>query len=244
MAFHTALRRISSSSILISNFLNNLPSSRGLTGSFAPLTSRFLSYAGSVPVVDSNDESFTINACGGSFVRSEQFPIQRGVCDIYMENPFQISGPRGAYEAKNMQEEMYVRMEMPGIDKEDVKVLIAYGNITIKGEGKEESVHEDSGRTYSANIEICSNSYQPQFMEAEMRNGVLRMLIPKSKNSWRTNSGLPHFLSRRNKKHLLNVKYRTICILEMLSIAKKLNNQKRDSIYYFCSYSNSKKLKF
>ncbi|PHU28446.1 hypothetical protein BC332_00539 [Capsicum chinense] len=181
MAFHTALLRISSSSILISNFLNNVPSSRGLTGSFAPLTSRFLSYAGSVPVVDSNEESFTINACGGSFVRSEQFPIQRGVCGIYMENPFQISEPRGAYEAKNMQEGTYVRMEMPGIDKEDVKLLIAYGNITIKGEGKKESVHEDSGRTYSANIEICSNSYQPQFMEAEMKNGVLRMLIPKSK---------------------------------------------------------------
>lgn len=106
----------------------------------------------------------------------------QGVCDIYMENPFQISGPRGANEAKNMEEGMYVRMEMPGIDKEDVKVLIVYGNITIKGEGKKESTHEDSGRTYSANIEICSDSYQPQFMEANMKNGVLRMLIPKSKN--------------------------------------------------------------
>ncbi|KAK4338253.1 hypothetical protein RND71_042740 [Anisodus tanguticus] len=97
-----------------------------------------------------------------------------------MENPFQISGPRGAYEAKNMEEGMYVRMEMPGIDKEDVKVSINYGNISIQGEGKE-SKHEDTGRTYSANIEICSNSYQPQFMEAEMKNGILRMLIPKSK---------------------------------------------------------------
>ncbi|MCD9645848.1 hypothetical protein HAX54_035147 [Datura stramonium] len=192
MAFRTALRRMSSSSTILSNFLNNAPSSRGF---IAPLTSRFLSYAGSVPVVDSNEESFTINACGGSFVRSEQFPIQRemsddfgllnticeGVCDVYMENPFQISGPRGAYEAKNTEEGMYVRMEMPGIDKEDVKVSIEYGNICIKGEGKKESTHEDSGRTYSATIEVCSNSYQPQFMKAQMKNGVLRMVIPKSK---------------------------------------------------------------
>lgn len=76
---------------------------------------------------------------------------------------------------------MHVRMEMPGIDKEDVKVLISYGSIIIKGEGKKESTYEDSGRTYSANIEICSNSYEAQSMEANMKNGVLRMLIPKSK---------------------------------------------------------------
>ncbi|XP_060211112.1 heat shock 22 kDa protein, mitochondrial-like [Lycium barbarum] len=182
MAFRTALRRMNTSSTLLYNFLNKSPSS-----SRAPLTSRFLSYTGSVPVVDSNEESFTINACGGSFVRSEQFPIQRGVCDIYMENPFQISGPRGAYEAKNMEEGMYVRMEMPGIDKEDVKVSINYGHISIKGEGKKESMHEDSGRTYSANIDICSHSYQPQFMQAEMKNGVLRMLIPKSKTPQEVN---------------------------------------------------------
>ncbi|XP_006355459.1 heat shock 22 kDa protein, mitochondrial-like [Solanum tuberosum] len=181
MAFRTALRRMSSSSILFSNLLNNAPSSRGLTGSLAPLTSRFLSYAGSVSVTDSNEESFIINACGGSFVRSEQFSIQRGVCDIYMVNPFQISGPCGAYEAKNIEEGMYVRMEMPGINKEDVKVLISSRTIIIKGEGKKESTHEDSGRTYSANIEICSNSYQAQSMEANLKNGVLRMLIPKSK---------------------------------------------------------------
>ncbi|XP_015084595.1 small heat shock protein, chloroplastic-like isoform X1 [Solanum pennellii] len=177
MAFRTALRRISS----FYNLLNNAPSSRVLTGSLAPLTSRFLSYAGSVSVTDSNEESFIINACGGSFARFEQFPIHRGACDAYMINPFQISGPGGAYEAKNIEEGMHVRMEMPGIDKEDVKVLISYGTIIIKGEGKKESTYEDSGRTYSANIEICSNSYEAQSMEANMKNGVLRMLIPKSK---------------------------------------------------------------
>ncbi|CAN4127616.1 unnamed protein product [Withania somnifera] len=176
MAFRIALRGMSSSSILLSN--NAAPSSRGLTRLLAPLTSRFLSYAGSVPLVDSSEESFTINACGGSFVRSEKFPVQRGVCDIYKENPFQISGPRGAYEAKNLEEGMYVRMKMPGIDKEDVKVLIGYENITIKGEGKKYGQRENS-----VSIEICSNSYQPQLMEAKMKNGVLRVLIPKSYDS-------------------------------------------------------------
>ncbi|KAL3331134.1 hypothetical protein AABB24_034770 [Solanum stoloniferum] len=100
MAFRTALRRMSSSSILFSNLLNNAPSSRRLTGSLSPLTSRFLSYAGSVSVTHSNEESFIINACGGSFGRFEQFPIHRGVCDVYVVNPFQISGPCGAFEAE------------------------------------------------------------------------------------------------------------------------------------------------
>lgn len=106
-----------------------------------------------------------------------------------MENPFQVSGPRGAYEVKKVEEGLFVRIEMPGIEKEDVKLRVEYGNVVITGEGRRESEHEDSGRSYSANIELSSNWFEPSKINAEMKNGVLRMLIPVAKN-FESTSGL------------------------------------------------------
>lgn len=99
-----------------------------------------------------------------------------------MENPFQVSGPRGAYEVKKLEEGLFVRMEMPGIEKEDLKLRVEYGNVFVSGEGRRESEHEDSGRSYSANIELSSSSFEPRNITAELKNGVLRMLIPLAKN--------------------------------------------------------------
>ncbi|KAK3039464.1 hypothetical protein RJ639_028046 [Escallonia herrerae] len=111
------------------------------------------------------------------------------VSDQYLENPFQVSGPKGAYEAKKVEEGLFVRMEMPGIEKDDVQISVEYNNVKIKGEGKKESKHEDSGRSYSGGIELCSNVFQPQKIEAEKKNGVLRMIIPRAKTSDYKDSG-------------------------------------------------------
>ncbi|KAE9450607.1 hypothetical protein C3L33_17498, partial [Rhododendron williamsianum] len=128
------------------------------------------------------EENCTIAAHGGSFTRCDEFPIRRGTCDQYMENPFQVSGPRGAYEVKKLEEGLFVRMEMPGIEKEDLKLRVEYGNVFVSGEGRRESEHEDSGRSYSANIELSSSSFEPRNITAKLKNGVLRMLIPLAKN--------------------------------------------------------------
>ncbi|CAK9181940.1 unnamed protein product [Ilex paraguariensis] len=173
MALLMAMRRASFSSILFTKLINR-------SAMVAPTLS-IRSFNSSVHIIDSNDENGTINAHGGSFTRSYEFPIQHGVCDQYTDNPFQISGPQGAYEAKKVEDGFFVRMEMPGIDKQDVRLWVEYGNVYIKGEGKKESNHEDSGRTYSGSVELSSSSFQPEKIMAEMKNGVLRMVIPKRK---------------------------------------------------------------
>lgn len=99
-----------------------------------------------------------------------------------MENPFQVSGPRGAYEVKKVEEGLFVRLELPGIDKNDVKIWMEDGNLYVKGEGKKESRYEDNGRTYSGSIELNSNEFQPDQIKADFKNGVLRMMIPKARN--------------------------------------------------------------
>ncbi|GFZ01171.1 hypothetical protein Acr_14g0008060 [Actinidia rufa] len=178
MALLMAIRRATCSSRPLSTkFLRRNPNP---SATAASLLSHGLSSG--IPIMDSDNDTCTINSHGGSFSRSDQFPIRRGTCDQYMDNPFQVSGPRGSYEAKKVEKGLFVRMEMPGIEKEDIKIWVEDDNVFVKGEGKKESKHEDSGRTYSAGIELCSDSFQLEKIRAEMKNGVLRLLIPKAKS--------------------------------------------------------------
>ncbi|XP_057511756.1 heat shock 22 kDa protein, mitochondrial-like [Actinidia eriantha] len=174
MALLMALRR---GPLLSTKFLRRNPNP---AATVASLLSRGLSSG--IPIMDSDNDTCTINSYGGAFSRSDHFPIRRGTCDQYMDNPFQVSGPRGSYEAKKVEKGLFVRMEMPGIEKEDVKIWVEDDNVFVKGEGKKESKHEDSGRTYSAGIELCSDSFQLENIRAEMKNGVLRLLIPNAKS--------------------------------------------------------------
>ncbi|KAK2994870.1 hypothetical protein RJ640_012833 [Escallonia rubra] len=174
MALLMAVKRATSSTLL-TRFNNRTPNH--YPAMVVPFPARSFS------ATDSSEDNCTITANGGSFTRSDEFPIYRGVSDQYLENPFQVSGPKGAYEAKKVEEGLFVRMEMPGIEKDDVQISVEYNNVKIKGEGKKESKHEDSGRSYSGGIELCSNVFQPQKIEAEMKNGVLRMIIPRAKTS-------------------------------------------------------------
>lgn len=86
-----------------------------------------------------------------------------------------------------MDEGLYVRMEMPGIDREDVKVWAEYGTVYVKGIGNKQSRFEKLRRAYSASIEIPSDTFEGDKIKVDMKNGVLRMLIPNKKSTLRQN---------------------------------------------------------
>ncbi|KAI8537721.1 hypothetical protein RHMOL_Rhmol09G0046900 [Rhododendron molle] len=185
-----AIRRATTTSTLFTRFnsvvnhchRHHPNNNRLATAAAACLSSSWLPLRRPLSSTTMYEENCTITAHGGSFTRCDEFPIRRGTCDQYMENPFQVSGPRGAYEVKKLEEGLFVRMEMPGIEKEDLKLRVEYGNVFVSGEGRRESEHEDSGRSYSANIELSSSSFEPRNITAKLKNGVLRMLIPLAKN--------------------------------------------------------------
>lgn len=80
---------------------------------------------------------------------------------------------------------LFLRMDMPGLGKEDVKVSVEQNTLIIKGEGEEESEDEESRRRYSSRLDLPQNLYKLGEIKAEMKNGVLRVVVPKAKEEER-----------------------------------------------------------
>lgn len=102
-----------------------------------------------------------------------------GAFDQIVEHPWQLEGPQGTYEAKKVEEGLFVRVDMPGISKNEVQLWKDSDRVFIKGEGKKKSEYESSGRSYSGSIDVCSNYLDINKIKAEIQSGVFRMLIPK-----------------------------------------------------------------
>jgi HSP20 family protein len=81
---------------------------------------------------------------------------------------------------------IYINAELPGLSKEDVKLTVTDGMLTIRGEKSQETKQE--GRNYHR-IERRSGEFVRQFtlpdnvndeaMRATFANGVLEIVIPK-----------------------------------------------------------------
>lgn len=81
---------------------------------------------------------------------------------------------------------LLLRMDMPGLGKEDVKVAVEQNTLIVKGEGGKESENEEEGgRRYSSRLDIPPKLYKLDSIKAEMKNGVLMIKIPKVKEEER-----------------------------------------------------------
>lgn len=78
-----------------------------------------------------------------------------------------------------------LRIDMPGLSKEEVKVTVEDGQLVIKGEQNAEDKSNDgwSSRSYeNYNTRLTLPEHvQLNEVKAELKNGVLRVLIPKCK---------------------------------------------------------------
>lgn len=106
--------------------------------------------------------------------------------DQMLENPFVAAsrgmggGARRDFDVREDNEGLYIRVDMPGLGKEDVKVTVEQDTLVIRGEGgDQESEGGEEGRRYSSRIELPSKLYRTEEIKAEMKNGVLKILVPK-----------------------------------------------------------------
>lgn len=110
-----------------------------------------------------------------------------------MDSPFLSRGmgspSRGRWDAKEDDDTLLLRMDMPGLGKEDVKISVQQNSLIIKGEAEKESgdnEEDDSGtRRYSSRIDLPPNLYKIDGIKAEMKNGVLKIIVPKVKEEER-----------------------------------------------------------
>ncbi|XP_009607580.1 small heat shock protein, chloroplastic [Nicotiana tomentosiformis] len=94
-------------------------------------------------------------------------------------------GSRRGWDVREDDDALHIKMDMPGLDKENVKVAVEQNTLIIKGEGEKESEDEEYRRRYSTRLEIPQNLYKLDEIKAEMKNGVLKVAVPKVKEDER-----------------------------------------------------------
>ncbi|GLT39804.1 hypothetical protein SLA2020_139740 [Shorea laevis] len=112
--------------------------------------------------------------------------------DQMMDNPF-LSASRGmgagvrrGYNLKETEDALNISIDMPGLGKEDVKVSMEQNTLVIKGEGAKESEDEESGRKYTSRLDLPGKLFKFDQIKAEMKNGVLKVVVPKVKEEERS----------------------------------------------------------
>jgi len=89
-------------------------------------------------------------------------------------------------------DEYVAKVELPGVHKDDVKITLQDNILTIRGEKKEEKESKDANYH---RLERCYGSFQRSFtlptsvrqdkVEAEYRDGVLTITLPKAEEAKR-----------------------------------------------------------
>ena len=94
---------------------------------------------------------------------------------------------RRGWNAKEDEEALHLRVDMPGLGKEHVKVWAEQNSLVIKGEGEKDSGEEEGAAAprYSGRIELAGDVYRMDQIKAEMKNGVLKVVVPKVKEEQR-----------------------------------------------------------
>lgn len=90
------------------------------------------------------------------------------------------------FDRDQIQKEIKITAELPGMDAKDVHVSCAEGYITIKGEKKQDNKEEGEGyfrqeRTYGSfqRVVALPNTANIDKVNANFKNGVLVLSIPK-----------------------------------------------------------------
>lgn len=118
--------------------------------------------------------------------------------DQFAENPFLAAtrlggsgfglGTRRGWDAKEDDEALNLRFDMPGLDKDNVKISVEQNTLVIKGEAEKESGEDEQTvqrRRYSSRIDLPMEVYKLDEIQAEMKNGVLKLVVPKVKSEER-----------------------------------------------------------
>ena len=103
-----------------------------------------------------------------------------------MDLPLSVQKQRG-WDAREEEDALHLRVDMPGLGKEHVRVSAEGSTLIIEGELEGEGEGEEDGerRRYRSRIELPDEVYRMDGIRAEMKNGVLKVTVPKVKEEER-----------------------------------------------------------
>ncbi|XP_042470651.1 small heat shock protein, chloroplastic-like [Zingiber officinale] len=191
-----------------SKLVKKLPVSRPVPAPLAAATATRFFNTSALHQVDGDDRAFERPSDSGH--RSD-FPSFRDVFDPFnstrslnqllnlmnqiqmLDNVPFFSAPAGqrdasrgfrrGWDVREDEDALHLRVDMPGLGKEHVRVWSEQNTLVIQGDGENEKVGEEeaSGRKYSSRIVLPPESFKMDQIKAEMKNGVLKVVVPKLK---------------------------------------------------------------
>lgn len=110
--------------------------------------------------------------------------------DVAEEGALEAASWCPAVDVAELEDRYEVKLELPGVAKEDVKISLQENQITIRGEKKQEK--EARGKNYHR-VERSYGSFQRTFtlpahvkadrVEASFKDGLLTVALPKAEES-------------------------------------------------------------
>ncbi|KAK1419063.1 hypothetical protein QVD17_28220 [Tagetes erecta] len=93
-----------------------------------------------------------------------------------------FSEAKSDWGMKENNESLNLRFDMPGLDKDDVKIIVEKNDLIIIGQSEGNESEEDEPRSYSSKFILGENhGYKLKEIKGEMKNGVLKVVVPKEK---------------------------------------------------------------
>ena len=99
-----------------------------------------------------------------------------------------VASRLGRWVAKEDDDAVYLKVPMPGLTKEHVKVRADKNILVIKGEGEKQPWDGDDDSAmprYSRRIKVPAAAFKMDKIKAEMKNGVLWVTLLKVKEEER-----------------------------------------------------------
>ncbi len=103
-----------------------------------------------------------------------------------------VEGWMPALDVTETKDNLIVKAELPGIDPKDVEISLSGNILTIKGEKKQEKEEKDENyhlveRRYGSFVRSIRLPVEVQEdkIEASYKNGVLKVVLPKSEKAKR-----------------------------------------------------------
>ncbi|RLN11225.1 26.2 kDa heat shock protein, mitochondrial-like isoform X2 [Panicum miliaceum] len=91
----------------------------------------------------------------------------------------------GWWVSKDDDDAVQLKVAMPGLGKEHVKVSAEKNILVIKGEGDKDPEDRKGPARYTRRVQLPAEAFKMDQIKAEMNNGVLKLTVPKIKHEER-----------------------------------------------------------
>ncbi|PSS11529.1 HSP20-like chaperone protein [Actinidia chinensis var. chinensis] len=97
-------------------------------------------------------------------------------------NPFLRAGELGPCRVEKTENECFMRVDVPGVAEEEMKVWTESGFVYFHAQGSKIPEYNYDGRVFGGSIKFDPTRFDSNGVKAEVKNGVLCLSVPRLKD--------------------------------------------------------------